>query len=188
MGVRLSVIIATLGRPSLASTLRSVVPQLGSDDEVIIASRFPIDLYPTDGVWLLHTDVPEAYGGANERNAAMPHATGTHLCFIDDDDIYAPGALDAMRQHACDRPVIFRMDGTQLGIGVIWREPVLRYTNVSTQTFLVPNVPDKLGHWEAHEHGRGCDFTFISETVEMMGAPVFRDEIVAVCRPAMVKV
>lgn len=188
----LTVIIATLGRPSLARTARSLVPQLDVDDEVIVATRFPeraSGFVPYDRQWrVVYTACDEAYGGANERNATMHLATGSHLCFIDDDDVYTPGALDAMRDAACDRPVIFRVDLTRLGTGVIWREPVLEYTNVSTQAFLVPNVPDKLGHWEAYQHGRGCDYTFITETVALQGDPVFRDEIVAVGRPHTLEV
>ena len=185
MDVKLSVIVATLGRPSLDRTIASIGPQLGPDDEVLVATRFPEKIAGTLPVderwWLIHTDCDEAYGGANERNQVMPEAKGTHLCFIDDDDVYAPGALQTMRENACDRPVIFRMDGTRLGIGVIWREPVLKYTNVSTQTFLVPNVPGKLGHWQAYQHGRGCDYAFITSCD--LGEPVFREEIIAICRP-----
>lgn len=183
----LSVIVATLGRPSVERTLASVIPQLGPHDEVLVATRFPERLYgliPDDPrVRVIYTDCDEAYGGANERNAAMPKATGTHLCFIDDDDVYTDGALDAMRDAACDRPVIFKVDLTALGTGVVWQDPALRYTNVSTQGLLVPNVPGKLGVWVAYQHGRGCDFSFIALTCALQGAPVFREEVVAVGRP-----
>jgi GT2 family glycosyltransferase len=47
-------------------------------------------------------------------------------------------------------------------------------------------VPDKLGSWTPYEptfQQPGGDYTFIKETVENMGGPIWRDEIIAVLRP-----
>ncbi len=157
-----SVIIPSVGR----DTLGAAVDSCAGADEVIV--------------------VENDYGdhGYRARMEGIARATSTHLAFMDDDDVYLPGAIDLFREHACDVPVVFRMDHYRHGI--LWRDPVLRFGNVSTQMMLVPNVPEKLGVWEAHMPGipePGGDFTFLAGCVEKMGAPVWRDEIVALLRP-----
>jgi glycosyltransferase involved in cell wall biosynthesis len=158
--VHFSVIVPTSGRNTLRGTLESIVAQLEPGDEVIV-------LRDGAGDW-----------GHSARNSAMPRAKGTHLLFQDDDDQYAIGALAKIRAFAREHPDrigIFRMrypDGK-----VLWADPELRYKNVSTQTFLVPNVPGKLGHWE-NDGLRDGDFVFIEATVALQGEPVFCDHVV----------
>jgi glycosyltransferase involved in cell wall biosynthesis len=155
-----SVIVPTSGRPSLVQTLASIVEQLEPGDEVIVLRDDSDDL------------------GDTPRNEAMPRARGTHLLFMDDDDQYAKGALARIRRFAEEHPGrigIFRM--RYLDGRLLWRHPALEYRNVSTQLFVVPNVPGKLGRWERRGATIG-DYVFISETAKLMGEPIFRDEIV----------
>ena len=170
----LSIIVATAGRPTLQRALASIARQLEPGDEVFV----------------LRDDSDDA--GDTPRMDAMPRAGGTHLAFLDDDDVYAPDALERMRRFAREHPGrigIFKMKhpaGT-----THWRggEPVLRYANVSTQTFLVPNVPEKLGRWHRgvpRPDGKGHyigDYAFITETVRLQGDPVFVDEVTVYARP-----
>jgi glycosyltransferase involved in cell wall biosynthesis len=170
----LSIVVATAGRPTLQRTLASIAPQLEPGDELFV----------------LRDDSDDA--GDTPRNDAMPRASGTHIAFLDDDDVYAPDALEKMRRFAREHPGrigIFKMKhpaGT-----THWREgePVLRYANVSTQTFLVPNVPGKLGRWHRgvqRPDGKGHyigDYAFITETVRLQGDPVFVDEVTVYVRP-----
>ena len=164
--MRLSVIIPTIGRDTLAAAEASCA---GADEIIII---------PND----------DGDHGYRARAKGIPQATGTHLAFMDDDDIFLPGAIDLLKKHAADVPVIFRMDHPRHGI--LWREPVLEFGNVSTQMFVVPNEPYKLGVWEPHMPGLrepGGDFTFLSGCVAKMGEPVWREEIISVIRPGMVR-
>lgn len=185
MGVKLSVVIPTLGRPSLERTLASCAD---ADEVVVVLDKarggsLPCEL-PDNAVLL--EGVFGVTGGHAGREHGIAFATGTHLAFFDDDDEYTPGAISLMRDAACDRPVIFRMDDYRHG--VIWRDPSVWFGNVSTQMFVVPNQPGLLGSWEPHMPGwpqPGGDFTFISETVARMGEPVWREEIVAVLRPEL---
>jgi len=159
---RISVVIPTIGRASLAAAKASCVEA----DEIIV--------------------VEDATGdhGYTARTRGMAQATGTHIVFMDDDDVFLPGAFDLFREHACDVPVIFRMD--HYAHGILWREPVLEFGNVSTQMFMVPNVPEKFGVWAPHMPGfqePGGDYTFLAGCVEKMGGPVWREEVVAKLRP-----
>jgi glycosyltransferase involved in cell wall biosynthesis len=162
-----SVIIATKGRPDLVDTFASFAGQLEPGDEVIILR-----------------DSSGDYGDA-AVNDAMTRAKGTHLTFMQDDDVYAPGAFAAMREFAVqnpDRVGIFRMEST---VGTrIWGEPVFRFKNVSTQNYVVPNVPGKLGRWHTDSpDGRNGDWFFIKETAELQGEPILVDKVTVYFSP-----
>lgn len=160
-----SIIVGTAGRNTIKRTLRSITSQLEPGDELMI----------------IRDDSGDA--GDTPRNDAMPRAAGTHLLFMDDDDEYAPGALARMRRFADENPGrigIFRMEYT---VGPKrWRTPELKNRNVSTQIFLVPNVPGKLGVWEHRGTVHG-DYTFIEETARLQGDPLFVDEVTVRVRP-----
>jgi hypothetical protein len=123
--------------------------------------------------------------GDSAVNDAMTRAKGTHLTFMQDDDVYAPGAFAAMREFAeqnPDRVGIFRMEST---VGTrIWDEPVFRFKNVSTQNYVVPNVAGKLGRWHTDSpDGRNGDWFFIKETAELQGEPVLVDRVTVYFSP-----
>src|SRR3954469_10559452 len=160
-----SIIVPTIARDTLPYTFRSIAPQLLPGDEVLV-------LCNSDGDW-----------GANARNHAIPRARGTHLVFLDDDDEWVPGALAAMRRFAREKPDrigIFKMelpDGNRL-----WDSREVRYGNVGTPMFVVPNLPGKLGMWKVVGE-QGPDWNFISETVALQGEPIFCDELTVRLRP-----
>jgi glycosyltransferase involved in cell wall biosynthesis len=81
-----TVIVPTAGRPTLTHTLASIVPQLEPGDQLIVDRNDDRD-----------------FGNA-ARNRAIDKATTSHLVFLDDDDEWLPGALDAMRAFARDNP------------------------------------------------------------------------------------
>jgi glycosyltransferase involved in cell wall biosynthesis len=186
MGVKLSIVIPTLGRDSLARTLASCADA----DEIIIVldtSRgcryLPCELPPNA---ILVRGRYGVTGGHAGRVSGMQIATGTHLAFMDDDDVFNPGAVQLMRDAACDVPVIFRMD--HYAHGLLWRDREIRFGNVSTQMYVVPNQPEQFGSWTPHVPGLkepGGDYTFIKETVEQMGGVVWRNEIISTIRPEL---
>jgi hypothetical protein len=154
----------------LVRTVASVQPQLRDNDEHLI----------------LRSDAGDLGHGA--RNDAMERARGSHLIFLDDDDALASGALDAARRFASETPDrlgIFRM---RYGLHphypyghVLWATPELRYGNVAGSMLVVPNLPGRIATWQAK---RGGDWDFIRESVELLGEPVFRQEVLQVVRPA----
>lgn len=156
----LSIIIPTSGRWSLNATLLSITPQLEPGDEIIVVRDSSDD-------W-----------GMKARNEAMRRAKGTWLAFMDDDDIYLPGALALMR--AVTGPTIFRMRRGSPHNDVLWTDKELRPGNVSTQMFVTPCIP--LGRWGNRYEG---DFDFIASTLDLypVGALTWRQEQIAVWRP-----
>ena len=160
-----SVIVGTVGRKTLERTLRSITTQLEPGDEL----------------FLLRDDSGDA--GDTPRNQTMHRAAGSHLLFMDDDDVYVPGAFAKMRRFADENPGrigIFRIEYTTGPKR--WQVPELRNRNVSTQNFLVPNVPGKLGIWEHRGTVHG-DYVFIEETARLQGEPIFVDEVTVRVRP-----
>ena len=160
-----TVIVGTAGRKTLRRTLRSITSQLEPGDELFV----------------LRDDSGDA--GDTPRNQTMHRAAGSHLLFMDDDDVYVPGAFAKMRRFADDHPGrigIFRIEYTTGPKR--WRVPELKNRNVSTQNFLVPNVPGSLGVWEHRGTVHG-DYTFIEETARLQGDPIFVDEVTVRVRP-----
>jgi glycosyltransferase involved in cell wall biosynthesis len=160
-----TVIVGTAGRKTLRQTLRSITSQLEPGDEL----------------FLLRDDSGDA--GDTPRNQTMHRAAGSHLLFMDDDDVYVPGAFARMRRFADENPGrigIFRIEYTSGPKR--WRVPELRNRNVSTQNFLVPNVRGKLGVWEHRGTVHG-DYIFIEETARLQGEPIFVDEVTVRVRP-----
>lgn len=160
----LSIIVASSGRPTLARTLLSIAPQLEPGDELLVDVN-------EDAPW-----------GHAARNRQMARATGSHLLFMDDDDMYLEGALKLARTVAAWTPSrvhIFRMRYPDQD--VIWREHEVELGNVSTIMLMVPNEPGRLGEWGDRYEG---DFDFLTSTLELRGdAPVWHEDVIAAVRP-----
>jgi Rad3-related DNA helicase len=77
---------------------------------------------------------------------------------MDDDDVFTPDALAAIRGGIAEHPervLLFRMDnyGT-----LLWRDRAIRYGNVGTPMVVVPNNPARLASW------RFGDYEFIRDS------------------------
>lgn len=165
MTVTFSIIVPTAGRATLARTLDS----------------FLTDLEPGDEVLILRSSSP---WGNTARDSAMSRAAGSHLLFMDDDDMYTAAALPTIREKVeadPDRVHVFRMvnfDG-----GILWTDPDLRAANVGTPMVCIPNQPDLLGAWD-NPAGPISDFAFMQQTMQLRGdQPVFHEDVVALVRP-----
>lgn len=179
-----SIIIPTCGRVSLQHTLNSLRTQeLLPGDEIIVVTDGPqplaAELFRRAGLpgRCITTAATRDFGGT-QRNHGMQLARGDYLLFMDDDDVYADGALTIIRaalREAPDRPHVFRMrynDGRFL-----WDTPRLELGNISTQMFVVPRHPS-LTPWDS-EHGH--DFRFLQ--ANQQPGLVWREEIIALIRP-----
>ncbi len=163
-----SVIVPTCGRPSLLATLASLAPQLGPGDELIVVRN-------DDAPW-----------GHKARDEAITRAKGTHLWFMDDDDVATPDALETIRRYVTADPKsfhIFRMRNLDNGL-ITWDKPEPRHGEVGTPQMVPPNKRGKLGKWDGG--GYSGDAHFLQSTIVARDdeAPVFHEEIVALIKPS----
>lgn len=138
-------------------------PQLQDGDEILVARR---DNNPK---------------GNATRDELMPRCAGTHLWWVDDDDVATDDALDTIRPIVGDAPDtihIFRMESYALHGQILWDVPRFVFGHISGQMCVVPNRPDKLGSW-VHAGNLGGDFQFLESTLKALGSqPVFHDDVI----------
>lgn len=169
----ISFIIATIGRPSLVETIKSIHPWPG--DEIIVIGNVQDSV---DGQIRCISCPPGNDWGSTERNIATPLARNRHLAHIDDDDVYVPNARALMASAmlmAPDRLTIFKM---RLPTGAtLWQDPVVRLGNVGTPMMFMPNLPDKLGRWgEKQDCG---DFHFLQTMAWKPEEIVWNSDVIA---------
>jgi glycosyltransferase involved in cell wall biosynthesis len=169
---RISVIIATLGRPTLERAIRS---SRWADEIVVVFDAAEPPRYPEGCVVLAHGPTNDL--AATQLNLGMRTATGTHLAFMDDDDRYTRIAGQAIRaavEAHPDRVHIFRMRNRDK----VYSGEVASGA-IGTPMFVVPREP--VAQYTGYV---GMDFGFISETLRLRGdEPVHHPEIVALVRP-----
>jgi glycosyltransferase involved in cell wall biosynthesis len=154
----LSIIVPTTGRDSLRDTLASLVAQpLRVEDEVIVVGG---SVAAVKGYRVRHLPCePGGHFGCEERMQGIAASTGTHLAFLDDDDVWMPetrAVIARAVQTAPDRPHLFRM--VYPSGRLLWARPRLKSGNVSTQMIVVPNDPARLGCWTIRREG---DYDFL---------------------------
>jgi glycosyltransferase involved in cell wall biosynthesis len=191
----LTVIVPTIGRPSLMATLNSIACQEGSKRvEVIVVPDThgrevdPIPERALDGPlhaykWLPH-DAGMNCWGHPQRNYAMQFARGRFICSLDDDDTWAPMALDHIITRVTDRTDgvhIFRMRYIPTG-DELWRWPYMRLGNIGTPMMVVAN-DRRLGEWGSIYEG---DYSFLVSTVANYGSEdsiLWHDPVIALIQP-----
>lgn len=191
----LSLVIATVARPTLVRTLKSLLSQdWRNGDEILVVGdghrpeaedlcgrlkgRIPVrytHTYKQLGTW-----------GHHARNWIMDsrQCRGSYLMALDDDDEMIRGAVASVRvalgESPAPRPHIFRMINHP-AVGTVWKKPELVAGNLGTPTIVVPNDPDKLGRYGFIYIG---DFMFAESTCAFYpDGPVFRPEEICDVRP-----
>lgn len=187
MSNSLCVITPTTGRPSLESTLASAA--LSALDEWLVISDGPQPdvkrLVSRLGAPYLYIEGPPSGNWGNRlRDIAMTESDKDWFIFLDDDDIFAPGAIEAIRRRLEDippTPVIFKI--RQVNGRVLWQTPALHTGNIGGSMLVAPNVKGKLGKWDNGAE-YGSDAQFIKDTVAKWGGNVlWVDEVIILCRP-----
>lgn len=168
----ISFVVATLNRPSLLTTLKSIETYPG--DEILVVGNVKESV---NGNVRYIPHLPGNDWGHTERNFAMPLCRGQYIAHIDDDDIYAPNARRIL-QKGIDAhpgsPMMFRM---RYPNGVtLWQHPQIRCGNVGTPMFLLPNSPEKHGTWGSFVGG---DCHFLETSGWKHEEYVWRPEIIA---------
>jgi hypothetical protein len=196
----LSVIVPTVGRPSLQRTLRSLLRQ---GDWLPWEAVLVGDTY--GGTWA--HQLPSAYelaqsdprfvytecdGGLHawghpQRNHGATVARGRYLSWLGDDDIYLPGAFEHVaralyRREDDPRVLLFRWIAPWKQI--YWHTAgFLAQDHIDAECIVCPNAPEKLGTWTNRYQG---DYDFIAGTVERWGGVervVWQPEVIAQAQP-----
>jgi hypothetical protein len=189
MSFRFSIIVPTCGRRTLQRTLESIGQQALIDgDEVLVVADGPqplaSNLFRTCGLpgQCLETSATHDFGGT-QRNRGMDLASGDYLLFIDDDDVYGPGAFTVIRsalKAAPQCPHLFKMRFAASG-RTLWAHRVVTLENIGTAMIVFPNRP-QLRRWDSWH---GHDYRFIADNLPLWPADslVWREEIIALIRP-----
>jgi glycosyltransferase involved in cell wall biosynthesis len=186
----ISIVIPTIGRPTLKTTLRSISRQNRGDIEVIVVSDGPRPsaqrIARIMGAIFIEGPRTQSWGNV-QRMIGIEKAAGRYLMFIDDDDRHRRRAFNQIRAAIAatpDRIIVFRMtrDGD-----VLWRERVVKHANQGTPQFLVPNAPGRLGSWLTYDRYQS-DFDFLTECVALQGEPIWNEAIIADCPPRIMRI
>ena len=197
----ISVITPTIGRATLAQTAASVLPQLVPEDEWIVVadgdreqaasifgSAFISDLVGGARFTWAYEERPDSRFGNAQRDRALTLVRTSHVCFLDDDDRYEPGALALFRQWAHDAPEAVHVGSAEWGPGhyahgtVLWKTREFVEGNVGTCMVCYPFTPD-MPRWMAHNSkGVTSDFGWMREAAEGREI-VWHGQIVATVRP-----
>lgn len=178
-----SIIVPTIMRPSLVATLDSIRDARArpGDEALIVVDAAHRDGYGPAGindavaalvaggvsVRILQPDEARGGWGGPARNHGVAVARGSHLLFIDDDDVYRPGAIDIIRGLVADAPDtmhVWRM--LARGGRVLWGKQQLRVGNIGTPMFCVPRYA--AGGWTGRYEG---DFDFALSSCRNVGGP-----------------
>lgn len=184
--VSFNVIVTTAGRPQLGSMLESIAPQLAVTDYLTLISD-------AAGVWAEHVAGVLAampcnctkvlimnarqlgWWGHGSRNRWQRQLPGSHHMNADDDDWYAPDAMDIIRRYAVDltpRLYIFRMirrwDGVVNLIPPmsVTRPAQIKPGTVSTQCGVYRATPGRMREWA---YLYGGDGVFFQQLVDAFG-------------------
>ncbi|WP_020471405.1 glycosyltransferase [Zavarzinella formosa] len=184
---KLTIILPTIGRVSLARSLKSLQGQLSPSDELLLVSDGPANEWikasladaGLPGRLIEMPDGPNGDWGHTIRNRLLPTIPTGYVMHLDDDDEYVPGGLDKVRRAIAALPnglFLFRMEFDEGH--VLWQTPEVRFGNIGTPMFVHPaGIP--FGIWENHYGG---DHNFIAGTIRLNPdlPVVWREEVI--CR------
>lgn len=181
----LSIIVPTIGRPSLTKTLESLRLQIQDGDEIVVVSDGPCGELPEFRLPFLVSGrlVVAATGsrhndyGATARNVGLMLARGTHVCFLDDDDWFLPEALESVRGGILQGEGalhIFRM--RQPGGRVLWKEKEITHGNIGTPMLVHRNFGHHIPLWLPKY---GHDFWYAGEVAGWLRRTCWHEEVIA---------
>lgn len=189
---RISIIIPTIGRHSILATMLSVHHQLGAGDEILVvgdgSQPWTKDLIETAGpkYQYMETVMTKRWGDP-QRAVGMAVAKGDYLAFMDDDDVYLPGALDSMRRAVQEDGSDFFLFKIKYFDRLLWETHDIVAGNVSSQMVLIRNQKDRLGLWAPDWNSvdkRGGDLNFMQSSERLLYPKRvnFRQEVIAQLR------
>jgi len=193
----LTIVVPTIGRKTLRTTLESIARQeLLTGDRVIVALdtyREPprpdvAELVDEFGFELLEVDGGVHFMGNPQLNAAIATCSTDYFCALGDDDVYVDGAIASLRKKLKPgRALLFQFYAPPyLVVGdprrfVLWADRTLRVANISGCCIVAPRealVP-------VSDHQRcEVDFDWIRDIVAKTGKkPIWLEQVLIIARP-----
>ena len=212
--VGLSIIVPTTDRHTLRATIDSVLSQATPLDELIVVFDGGYDMEPTyervkDGPcdWVLSRIENRGCYGHAARNYALDHiVTRPRVMSIDDDDVYLPGAFDAVRKAVEATPPAVHVFGMRFGAGhelhgvsmpqkatATLRANGRLRGEVGTPMIVAPACTARFGtkvddeFWELGPGYLG-DLDYALALKEIFGSFVWHDTVIAEIRPVAAEV
>lgn len=187
MAARLSIIVPTADGEGLETLFASLEGQFQAGDEVLVVGDShdgpPLGVAPAvwaaGHIYMEHNAGHHCWGHC-QINYGITQATGDYLVFIDDDDCFPDGALDAIRRAAAEqpapRPLMFQFYSRRHGRTLPPRHEV-RESAIGGHSIVVPNIPDRLGQWTCRYAG---DYDWIVSTLALWSdGPAWYDDVIA---------
>lgn len=187
----ITVIVPTIGRPSLSQTLGSFADDLRATDAVIVMDdgqhegaswlvQQYASLYPEPDWSYIRASSHGSWGHPLRNEAIDCYVETTHIWTIDDDDIAADGAIEAMRARMDDPWTLFRMTFGQGHFArgtTCWRfeQPVMG--DVGTPMMFAPVCAARFG--DAYTG----DWDYFKALRDELGPPVMDTTVIAIIRP-----
>lgn len=185
----LHILIATAGRSSLLSMLKSLQPQLRKNDYLTVV----FDAKDHDNVFhkveeylkefrcvcsLIMEPINLGYWGHGIRNHHN-HLPGDFIMHADDDDTYAGNALDMVRKHCTDKSTlyIFKM---QHGNQTLWINHKIIAGQIGTPMGVIPSAYNSKSTWT---YRYGGDFDFYDGLRKVVPQVKFIDQVIYLVRP-----
>lgn len=192
-----TIVVPTIGRPTLAHTLASIARQaLESGDRVVVALDIHqepprpdvAELVSQYGFELLLVDAGYHFMGNPQLNAAIAGCTTDYLIALGDDDVYVDGAIERLRRHVKPgRATLFQFYAPPyLAEGnprrfILWSQRTLQVADISGCCIATPRealVP------VSDERRIEVDFDWIQAIVEKTGQrPVWMRDVLVIARP-----
>jgi hypothetical protein len=188
-------LIASIGKPSLKNTLRSMYGQFDWNDKFLVYFdgrcdagidyfRDEQDLYGAN-LEMIMLQENLGYWGHGIRNKYLPliDKKFTHIHNMDDDDGYNEGVFFRVRNDIINNPdkVLIYKFKNHNGI-TVWQNQSLVHGNIGTPSGIFPNKPELFGRFS---EGYGGDAEFYIQTCNNFGMEnvIFKDLEIVRCRP-----
>lgn len=184
----ISFIVPTIGRRTLQHLITQLRDEIGPNDEVIVVgdgeqpvAKGILSIMDARFHYFQHYDITSAYGNA-QRDFAIERASKDWIMFVDDDDMYMPGAIRNVIHPALEAAPgvlhMFRVVGGPPG-------DVIECTHVLGPMIAVPRLGKPIVKWNRpNAQQMLCDFFFIKDMVGLYETPpVLHPEEIYVVRP-----
>lgn len=186
MSETLGIVISTPGRRSLYRTLQSIEYQKENVEDVLVVG---------DGYHKPTAEMVELMGppfryiatqrtrdwGHTQVNYGLMHVKGTYVTVQDDDDIYAPRAIEEIIKIAnafgSPHPIIGRVKTPALGL--LWNK-VGEDATLDGHCIVIPNNKKKMGYMTSEYSG---DQTYIRTSLQPYDNITWLDRVLTITRP-----